>query len=232
MQLLKAPFEDLIDFLYPRYCLGCGDIIQGKESTICYPCLHKLPATQFGYFMNNPAEKIFAGRFSLEAAHCEYYFQSDKTIQSLIHALKYKGKKDVGSILGKRLGNSLIKSGRFAQLDYIIPVPMHPKKITQRGYNQAGVIAEGVSDSTGIPVVHALRKMKHTDTQTHKSREERWLNMQAGFENTQEIKLEDKQVLLLDDVLTTGATLEACARVLLNIPKLKISIATLAFAEQ
>jgi ComF family protein len=232
VKTLLSPFQDLIDFIYPRYCVGCGLIINGPEQTICNPCLHQLPSTRFAFTPGNPVEKMFAGRFPLQAGHSEFYFRHDKIIQSIIHALKYKEQKQAGIILGKRMGMSIRDSERFSNLNYIIPVPMHPNKIKQRGYNQAEVIAEAVSEITGVPLCHALIKKKQTNTQTKKGKLERWQNMREGFERNFPLLPEGSHVLLLDDVLTTGATLEACAQALLSITGIRISIATLAFAEQ
>ncbi len=231
MKALLRTGEDLLHLIYPVLCVGCNEPLSNSKDAICGQCLCKLPETAFAAFANNPAEKMLMARLPFEAIHCEYYFQKSKIIQQVLHALKYRQKKQLGFLMGNKLGETLKSSSRFNDIDLIIPVPMHPKKVRKRGYNQARIIAEGISESTGIFVTEGLKKNHHTKTQTKKGKLDRWLNMQEIFVLDDRICLNDMHVLLVDDVLTTGATLEACARVLKSVPNLRISIATLAFAE-
>ena len=160
----------------------------------------------------------------------EFYFSKGSLIQTLIHQLKYKGNKAIGLLLGAMMGNSLLNSSRF-QADVLIPLPLFPDKEFKRGYNQATVLCNGISSVMNIPVMknNVVRK-RHTDTQTRKHRDERWQNVEGSFEIMNPVSLEGKHILLVDDVVTTGATLEACAEEILNIADIKLSIATLAIA--
>ncbi|HQR00605.1 MAG TPA: phosphoribosyltransferase family protein, partial [Ferruginibacter sp.] len=152
-------------------------------------------------------------------------------LQHLIHQLKYKGNQDIGKYLGELTGMSLQNSARFQTLDAIIPLPLYPEKERKRGYNQAAVIAEGISSVLNIPVINAVVIRSHaTETQTRKHRTERWENVNRSFRITDPQQLAGKHVLLVDDVITTGATLEACGEVILETPSSKLSIATLAYA--
>lgn len=223
--------EDILHLIYPNLCVGCKETLPKSNDAICGRCLSQLPETSFALYANNPAEKMLNGRIPFVAIHCEYYFQKSKIIQQVLHALKYRQKKQLGYLMGNKMGKSLQSSPRFDSIHCIIPVPMHPKKIKKRGYNQALIIAKGISEITGIPVVEGLKKIHHTSTQTKKGKLDRWLNMQEIFVQNESICLNDMHILLVDDVLTTGATLEACARALKSASNIRISIATLAFAE-
>jgi len=200
---------------------------------ICLRCIHELPHTKFQLQSENPVEHIFRGRFTLRAAHSEFYFSKGKIIQTLVHQLKYKGNRDIGLWLGKMMGISMSRSGRFSGVDYLIPVPLNIKREHKRGYNQAYIICKGISELMNIPVMAGqLLRSKETSTQTKKHRTERWENVSGGFELNDRSVLNGKHLLLVDDVLTTGATIEACAQVLLSVPKVDLSIATLAIANK
>ena len=178
----------------------------------------------------NPVARIFWGRVNVQTATSFLFFSKKGRVQSLIHQLKYKHQKEVGIYLGSLFGQSLIESPFYSNLDFIIPVPLHPKKLNIRGYNQSLMIAVGMNKSMKIDVFHGLVRKLHSSTQTKKSRYQRWENVKDIFEVLEPEKLEGKRVLLIDDVLTTGATLEACATVISDIPDIKIYIATLAYA--
>ena len=180
----------------------------------------------------NPVSRIFWGRVNIKAATSFLFFSKMGRVQSLIHQLKYKRQKEVGLLIGKLFGDDLLNSPYYTDIDFIIPVPLHPKKLKTRGYNQSLMIANGLQESMGIEVFTGLQRKAHSSTQTRKSRYERWENVKDIFEIKEHKRLESKSVLLVDDVLTTGATLEACAQVLLDISGLQISIATLAYAHK
>ena len=222
----------LINLFYPNVCQACGNALTEQEETICISCLLRLPKTGFHMHDENPVSRIFWGRVNIKAATSFLFFSKMGKVQSLIHQLKYKRQKDVGIALGKLLGKDLLNSPYFTDIDYIIPVPLHPKKLSIRGYNQSLMIAIGLEESMGIEVFTGLQRRTHSSTQTKKSRYERWENVKDIFEIIDHEKLENKSVLLVDDVLTTGATLEACATVLSDINGLNVSIATLAYAHQ
>jgi len=179
---------------------------------------------------NNPVEKIFWGRVPVTSAMSEFYFSKLSIIQNLIHEFKYKGNKKVGLYLGKMLGESLLNSNRY-HIDAIIPLPLFEKKEKKRGYNQAEILCTGISEIMNVPVISKnVVRIVHTETQTKKGRTERWENVEKTFFVMQPQLLEGKHLLLVDDVITTGATLEACASEILKLGNIKISIATLAMA--
>lgn len=182
---------------------------------------------------NNPVEKIFWGRLPLSAAMSEFYFSKGTVIQKLVHEFKYKGNIDVGIYLGAMMGSSLICNNRFNKIDALVPLPLYADKERRRGFNQAQILCNGMSEVMNIPVISGtvIRK-RFTQTQTKKHREERWQNVEGSFTINDTTLLEDKHILLVDDVITTGATLEACGKEILHIKNVKLSVATLAYASK
>lgn len=202
-----------------------------RDEFLCILCRDALPGTHFINTENNPVEKVFFGRLPVFAAHSEFYFSKKGLVQQLIHRLKYNGDKPVGQYLGRMMGHTLLNSGRIGELDYLIPLPLHAEKEFKRGYNQAEVVCNGIMESTGIPVLTKnVVRVNVTSTQTRKSRMDRWENVKDVFSVQHPEQLKHKKILLVDDVLTTGATLEACGRRLTNIPGVQLAIATLAYA--
>lgn len=174
----------------------------------------------------------FAGRVNIEKATTLAYFTNEGLLQHLLHKLKYDGKKEIGTFLGKTLAHDLQQVKWSEKIDAIIPVPLHPKKEATRGFNQAEIIAEGMQEVLNIPVItDVLHRARYTESQTKKTREERLLNMKDAFEVKHREKITGKHLLLIDDVLTTGATLEACAIALSQITNIHISIATIGIAD-
>ncbi|HNH20649.1 MAG TPA: ComF family protein [Ferruginibacter sp.] len=229
--VLEHIISSTLHVFYPHVCTGCGSDLLGDDNRLCLHCQHDLPHTGFAVIPDNPIEKQFWGRIPIEAGHSEFYFAKEFLLQHLIHQLKYKGNQDIGKYLGELTGMSLQNSNRFQTLDAIIPLPLYPEKERKRGYNQAAVIAEGISSVLNIPVINAVVIRSHaTETQTRKHRTERWENVNRSFRITDPQQLAGKHVLLVDDVITTGATLEACGEVILETPSSKLSIATLAYA--
>jgi ComF family protein len=188
-----------------------------------------MPLTRFEFYAANPIEKIFWGRISIESASAHLYFTSGSFIQHSLHLLKYKGRKDIGIYFGQQMGVSLNFSARFKDCEIIIPLPLFTASEKKRGYNQAAMIAVGISQKLKIPLMpDAVLRIKKTETQTHKSRIQRWKNMESTFKIPDPQKISGKHILLVDDVVTTGASLEACAQVLLTCPGVRVSIACLA----
>lgn len=224
-------FRDFIELIYPRTCGACNIPLLYGERVICTKCLAELPYTYFHKDKNNQVAQIFWGRVPLQAATSLLYFHKKGRTQHLLHLLKYKGRKDIGIFLGQILGNQLKENDDFKTIDAIIPIPLHPKRQKQRGYNQAECIAIGISLIMNVPVENNLiiRNIE-TKTQTKKNRTERWENVKNVFSIQNQFAVKNKHYLLVDDVVTTGATLEACAQTLLSIPNTKISIASLAKA--
>ena len=197
---------------------------------LCAECFLKLPETGFIQQPGNPVENIFYGRIKVEAAAAAYYFTKDSLLQHLIVQLKYKGNQDVGFYLGKLLGHQLLQSGRFSDIDAIIPLPLNKRKEKKRGYNQAAVIADGIAEIWQKPILkNCAERLIFTETQTHKDRISRWQTMENVFAVTDKISLENKHILLIDDIVTTGATLEACGAKILEVPGTKLSILTVAY---
>ena len=200
------------------------------DQPICLDCSTDLPLTNFWLHAGNPVEKIFWGRLRIEAAASMLYFTKRSIIQNLLHELKYRGNKEVGRLLGRMMGEKLEQSERFKDVDALVPLPLFYDREKKRGYNQAAVICDGMAEIMNKPVLkNAMMRRTKTDTQTHKSRAERWTNIQGKFELTSHSGISDMHVLLVDDVITTGATLEACGAELLKAKNTRISIATLAY---
>ena len=231
MQMLKTLFADTMHLFYPHVCMGCGSDLLQQDSIICLRCLHDLPHTNFAQHTGNPIEKIFWGRVPLAAAHSEFYFAKESLIQQLIHQLKYKGNQEIGIFLGQLMGRSLLNSNRFSNIDFLVPLPLNPRKERKRGYNQAAVICNGMSGTMQVPVLTGIvTRGRFTETQTKKHRTERWENVANSFIVTDKEKLVGKNLLLVDDVITTGATLEACCQSILRVEGVKMSLATLSTA--
>ncbi len=223
---------DLIRLFFPYNCQACGETLKEQENIICLNCALKLPKTNFHLYDDNPVSRVFWGRVQLEAATSFLFFNKGGNVQKLIHQLKYRGKKEVGIYLGKLFGLALMESQTFRNIDIIIPVPLHPKKQQKRGFNQSESIGKGLSITTGKKLVNDnLLRVVNTDSQTRKSRYSRWENVKDVFQVRYPDNLSEKHILLVDDVLTTGATLEACAANLLEAGNTKVSVVSLAYAQ-
>ena len=231
MNVLIEHLHDFFSLFYPNLCTSCGQGLRKGEEVICTYCQHYLPKTNFHLERNNTIEKHFWGRAEIYRASSQFYFQKGSRIQHLIHQLKYKGKTEIGLRLGAMYGNELRESSDYNDIDVILPVPLHKSKEMQRGYNQVDLFCDGLSHSMQVPwMKNILYRTRATETQTHKTRFERWQNVGTVFQITNTSKLEGKQVLLADDVITTGSTLEACANTILAIAGTSVSIATIACA--
>ncbi len=225
-------YTDLLDFVFPALCISCENRLVTQEKFMCMDCWLDLPVTNFHLYEGNRVEQLFWGRIKIEHATAFFAFKKGSNYQHLIHYIKYKGLKELGFETGQRFGFALMESAGFNSVDLIIPVPLHPKKQKARGYNQSEWIASGISESMKKPVsVNNLQRNLHTSTQTRKNRYERWENVENIFEVLRPSEFANKHILLVDDVLTTGSTLESCAIPLLQIEGVKVSIATLAFAD-
>ncbi len=229
---MKAQFtllKDLLSLFYPHLCAACGERTPPRGQVVCVSCLYKLPKTNFHLHKENLFTERFWGRLPLEAGASFFYFNKGSRVQQLIHRLKYKNKQEIGVQMGRLYGQELLQSSIFNQVDLIVPVPLHPKKEWARGYNQSALIARGLSESMNKPWLQkGLQRRVHAESQTRKSREERLDNISRAFSIGDADALRGKHVLLVDDVLTTGATLEACGLCLLEVPDVRLSMATLA----
>ena len=223
--------DSVINLFYPRVCAACGEPLLKDEETVCLKCRFLLPKTGYELNPDNSLAQTFYGRVPFHAVTACFFFAKSGKVQHLIHELKYKGNKEAGVFLGQQLGESIKEAPLFQGIDYLIPVPLHPKREKKRGYNQSLMIAQGIHEVTGIPIGDKyLVRAVNTATQTKKSAEERFKNVKDIFEVRHDEELQEKHVLLIDDVLTTGATLEACAHQLESIPGIVISAATAACA--
>ena len=231
MSRLKELLSGTLHLFYPHLCAGCSSDLLEERNLLCLKCIHELPHTGFASCPDNPVEKYFWGRLQLSAAHSEFYFSAGGLMQQLIHLLKYKGNQSLGFYLGQFLGKSLAQSNRFSTVDALVPLPLFPDKEKQRGYNQAAVICKGISSVMQLPVMTRLiTRQRPTETQTRKSRAERWHNVEGSFCLPETNAIKNRHILLVDDVVTTGATLEACGKLLNGVEGAMLSIATLAIA--
>lgn len=232
MSKLAQVYIDLLELFFPTLCVTCGNRLITQEKYVCIDCWLDLPVTNFHFKPENKVAQLFWGRVKIENATAFFAYNKGSKYQHLIHFIKYKGLKELGFITGQRFGTVLSTSGEYKTIDLIVPVPLHPKKEKKRGYNQSEWISKGISETFGKPVsVNNLRRNLHTSTQTRKNRYERWENVENIFEVNQPDEFKGKHILLIDDVVTTGSTLESCALQLLLIENVKVSIATLAFAD-
>ena len=229
---MKILFLDyLTELLFPRLCVVCGDRLIEQEQWICLNCLHHIPRTNFHLSADNPVAQIFYGRVPIEYATSFFYFSKGSQYQTLLHSLKYKGMKELGAEIGKHFGIDLMQSPGFSSVDVICPVPLHPSKEKKRGYNQSWWIASGIAKQMNKELdAQNLKRVTATETQTRKSRFERWQNVEGIFELSNPETFEGKHILLVDDVVTTRSTLEACAVAIHSATNAKVSIATLATA--
>jgi ComF family protein len=228
VQFLKDTFY----LFFPKICACCDEQLVKNEIGICLKCRFELPITSFTDVIDNEVEQTFYGRVKIEFATALLFYRTKGISQKLIYQLKYKGKQELGTLLGKWLGAELKESKRFPSIDYIVPVPLHAKKLKKRGYNQLTTFGNSISEILNIPYINdVLIKETVTDTQTLKHRFERWKNVDEIFHLNDTTIFEQKHVLLIDDVITTGATLEACTLELSKTKNIKISIATIAFTE-
>lgn len=223
--------QDFINLIFPRICCGCGNNLWKHEKVICDLCFHHLPRTGFHLFEDNPVHQIFRGRTDILGGASFLLFNKGSKVRNLIHSLKYKGRKDVGVFLGKEFGKELRACSPFNECDLIIPVPLHRKKYLKRGYNQSEEFAAGLSEDLAIPYLSkCLMRRNESETQTHKSRLLRWKNVSGAFYLNRDHLPEGSRILLVDDVITTGATLEACIAALKTVPGISVAVATIAYA--
>lgn len=227
---ISDSFNDFLSLIFPRNCLCCDTVLMRQEKIICSKCNIGLPRTYFHLVDNNPVEQAFWGRANIEKATSFFFFKKGSKYQKLMHYLKYKNMPQVGVMLGRKFGAELLQNNYFGNVDVIMPVPLHKKKKRKRGYNQSLMICNGLSDSMGIPVESKVLYRTHfSESQTRKGRFERWENMKELFNVHNSKLIMNKHVLLVDDILTTGATLEACIQALQKVEGVKVNIITLAY---
>ena len=221
---------DFLNLLYPETCAACERNLIEEENVLCLQCEYNLPKTDFHLQATaNPLALKFWGRIKVEYVSTFYLFGKGSRVQHLLHQLKYKGRQDIGEKTGQLYGKELKQTPEYANIDLILPIPLHPKKEKKRGYNQSDSFARGLSQTMEIPwLKDALIRNIYTKTQTKKSQEERWKNVEQIFKVNKPDLLKGKHVLLVDDVITTGSTMEACVNILLQVPDIKVSMASIA----
>jgi ComF family protein len=230
MPSVQSWISDFVHLFYPHVCTGCGSDILDHNHQLCLRCLSGLPVTHFFSQPANPVEKKFYGRLPLRNGGAAYFFTKDSLLQSIIYELKYNGNQEIGHYLGKLVGKQLFDSGRFSQIDALVPLPLNKRKEKKRGYNQATALCLGIASVWEKAVINnAVIRNVNTDTQTHRGRITRWENMEGVFSVVDASAIQNKHILLVDDVVTTGASLEACGAEILRVPGVTLSIATLAY---
>jgi ComF family protein len=222
-------FKHFLDIIFPRTCVACGDVLLGGENLICINCMIDLPRTNSHIQKLDKVSNRFWGKIPVTDTITFLKFSKKGKVQKLLHALKYRNKPEVGKYLGKIYGLDLKAGGFDKKIDLIIGVPLHPTKLKQRGYNQSDCIAEGLSEALDVPYeTNAVIRLIHTASQTKKSRIERFQNVENIFEVIDFEMIKNKRIAIVDDVLTTGSTLESLGITLLNAEAKEISIVTIA----
>lgn len=223
---MKKVLHDFIDLVFPNCCPGCDQPLVSGEEHLCTSCELDLPL----YAANDNILHYFAGRLELTEARAFMKFYHGGIAQNLLHHLKYKGDQELGEYLGRMFIRHLQKESAYKRVDVVVPVPLHKSKLRARGYNQSEVLARGMADKLGVTVDKtSIIRTRKSETQTKKNRADRWLNVSGIFEVTSN-KLQGKHVLLIDDVITTGATLEACGETILAAGAVSLSVGALAAA--
>ncbi|MCT4639936.1 MAG: ComF family protein [Bacteroidales bacterium] len=226
---MRKYFKELSRILFPAVCPGCERPIYTHNKILCSLCERDLPFTYYQDMKDNTVEQAFWGRVNIECATALLFYEKHDIVQRLLHSIKYHTNKDLAIRLGELLGSQIKEAYRFRGIDAIIPVPLHKKKLLKRGFNQSYLISKGINISTGIPVeTNLLLRVKNTESQTKKSRTERCDNVKKAFAVNNNNRWENKHFIIIDDVITTGATLESCITELLSIKGAKVSVASIA----
>lgn len=230
---IKDIGDDFLSLFFPRLCLACSVHLVRGEKVLCTECLLTMARTDFHLRRDNPLEQAFWGRCMIERAAAFSVYNRGSRIRKLIHALKYNGRKEIGKMLGELYGTILSESGFMHDIDIIVPVPLHPARQRKRGYNQSEYIAYGLSEATKVAVKNnIIRRIEQTDSQTKRGRYERWENVKGLFFVPEPQEIRGKHILVVDDVITTGSTMEACVNALHEAGDVKVSIVALAAAQK
>jgi ComF family protein len=232
-QRKMALINDFLSLIYPRFCEACNELLYKHESLICNKCIVTLPKSHFHKDPNNPIYQALGGRILLQNATSLFVFEKEGKVQALLHALKYDNQQALGVLLGELLFKDIQHSGFFESVDVIVPVPLHKNKLQLRGYNQSECFAKGIAQAADMALDHTtLIREQETSTQTKKKKYERWENVKNVFALTSAEAFENKHILLVDDVITTGATIEAAWQALKDVKGIRVSLASIAFANK
>lgn len=224
-------FESLLNLFFPKVCYACSDTLKDHENVICVECRHNLPVTNFHINNDDTVNKVLYGRAQVENATALFRFEKKGPVQQLLHGLKYRGHETIGSMLGNWLGSELKELKTYQDIDMVIPVPLHKKKLKKRGYNQVAKFAQKIAEQLEVDYRDdILIKITNTQSQVTKQRFLRWSDAMTLFAVSEVSQLNHKHILLVDDIITTGATMEACISVLRIAENIKISIASIAIA--
>lgn len=222
-------FHDFINLFYPKTCQCCETLLVDNEYLICTSCLHRLPLTHYIADNENPAKKVFQGRINIKYAYSLLIFQKKNLVQHLLHNLKYKGQFEISAFLGIWVGEILKNNKNFSYIDIVIPIPLHKKRLQKRGYNQVAGFGKEIAKKLDAEFCDTcLIKVKASKQRALKKRISRWENMSQSFLLKNESYLKNKNILIVDDILTTGATLEACVNCISQTNIKSVSITTMA----
>jgi len=225
-------FKAIIDLFFPKVCYACHEVLNDHEQDICTDCRNNLPVTNFHFHKDNNVSKVFYARVKVEYGTALFRFEKKGLVQQLIHNLKYKGQESIGVFLGDWLGGELKTVKEYSEIDMVIPVPLHKNKLKKRGYNQVAQFAEHIASALNVKYIdNVLLKVTNTDSQVLKSRFARWTSNEELFTLQNKNAIANKHILLVDDLITTGATMEACINVLNQAKNIKISVACMAIAQ-
>lgn len=233
MALMKAFLSDISDLFFPRACMLCGNSLLREEKYCCTSCMMSLPRTNLHLVKNSDLEKNFWGKINIQRATSFLYYSKGGEVRKILYELKYHGNKYLGKYFGKIIANELLLSGFFDGIDFLVPVPLHKKRLQKRGYNQSEWLCMGISEITSIPICSDIfKRSTQTDSQTHKNLYERWCNVENVFYSDDISSLNNKHILIVDDMLTTGATIVSCCDSLNKNQSIQISVLTLAIATE
>jgi ComF family protein len=225
--------NDFLSLIYPRHCEACANSLFKHENYICNHCKLSLPKSNYHKIFENELVQTFAGRVPLEKTLCFYMFEKSGKVQKLLHAIKYQDQKELASFIGELYANDLEKENTHMSFDLILPIPLHKQKLKVRGYNQSEWFAKGLAKGLKLPLdTTSFERVQETSTQTRKKKYERWENVEGIFNIKDRQTLVNKHILLVDDVITTGATIEAAWMALKDIEGIKVSVASIAFASR
>lgn len=230
--MFSSKIRAMLNLIFPRLCILCYNETPNEGQEFCIECLINMPYTNHFKVKDNHAAQKFWGRFEYEdvASLINFYNYSD--VKWMMHRLKYEGRKDIGYKLGLMAGKRMFVSDSFKDVDIIVPIPLHPEKRAKRGYNQATYFALGISEILKVPVREdVIIKHIYTKSQTKMGRIERIRNVFHSFRLVDKHGIQGRHILIVDDVLTTGATIEACARKLMEAKDVKLSIVTACLAK-